>query len=343
MVVLGLMSGTSLDGVDLALMDFYGDAYEYTLLKTVTIPYPKDWRNRLDNARNLNGLELTELNTEYGKYLGDLINQFLKGEHTPELISSHGHTIFHQPQKGFTLQIGALNEIAVATGIKTVGDFRTLDVSKGGQGAPLVPIGDQVLYGAYDYCVNLGGISNYSYSENNEYRAKDISPCNIVANQLMHELGAEYDEDGATGARGNVDLKLLEELNNWTYYLEGKSLGIEDLEKDFLPIIKSSRVSIEDKLRTYYEHLGMMIGAALNKNGSKALITGGGAKNSFLISCIKKYSKSEIVIPDEETIDFKEAIIFGLLGLLRVNNKTNILKSVTGATSDSCSGVIVEA
>lgn len=270
-----------------------------------------------------------------------MVNKFLTGKTKPDLIASHGHTVFHQPKKGFTLQIGSLIDITVVTGIQTVGDFRAMDVSKGGEGAPLVPAGDEFLFSRYDYCVNLGGICNYSFSDHGVRKAKDLSPCNIISNSFMNELGFEFDDEGKEGAKGQVNQQLLEELASWDYYKNGRSLGIEDLEENIFPIFAEYEIPIQDILRTYYEHIAQIIGGALNREGSTALFTGGGVKNTFLIDRIRAYSQAEVIIPEDDLVDFKEAIIFALLGFLRVNNQTNILSSVTGANSDSCSGVVV--
>jgi len=341
MLVLGLMSGTSLDGLDLALVRFLDGGHKYELISSFTHYYSKRWTSLLKGASKLSEEELTELNINFGDFLGELSVLFLKGKEKPDLISSHGHTVFHQPEKGITLQIGDVKRISMKTGIKTVGDFRRLDVLKGGQGAPLVPIGDDLLFSEYDYCVNLGGISNYSTNNKGKRIAKDISPCNIVSNLFSSKLGAEYDYNGDFGRKGNVKGELLSELDNWSYYKNGKSLGLEDIERDFISIFDNYVASVEDKLRTYYEHLGRVIGSYLvGGKSNKALFSGGGVKNSFLMDCIEKYSNCNIVVPSPEIIDFKEAIIFGLLGYLRINNKTNILSSVTGASSDSCSGYI---
>ena len=341
MLVLGLMSGTSLDGLDLALVRFLDGGQKYELVSSFTHYYSKRWNSLLRGACKLSEKELTELNISFGDFLGELSVSFLKGKEKPDLISSHGHTVFHQPDKGITLQIGDIKRISMITGIKTVGDFRRLDVLKGGQGAPLVPVGDDLLFSEYNYCVNLGGISNYSTNKKGKRIAKDISPCNIVSNLFASRLGTEYDNNGDFGRKGNVNVDLLFELDNWSYYKNGKSLGLEDIERDFITIFGNYEDSTEDKLRTYYEHLGRVIGGYLvGGNSNKALFSGGGVKNSFLMDCIEKYSNCNIVIPSTEIIDFKEAIIFGLLGYLRINNKTNIMCSVTGASSDSCSGYI---
>ena len=341
MVVLGLMSGTSLDGLDLALVRFSNGGRKYEILSALTINYSQYWLSRLKECRTLSKNELLDLSIEYGEFIGQQVVLFLKGKESPDLISSHGHTVFHQPEKGITFQIGDLNKIASVSGITTVGDFRSMDVSKGGQGAPLVPIGDDMLFSEYDYCVNLGGISNYSTISEGERIAKDISPCNIISNILSEKLGFEYDINGDLGRVGKIQKSLLNKLNEWPYYVAGKSLGVENIENDFLPMLNNYSCSIEDKLRTYYEHIGMVVGGFLKGKSKKVLFTGGGVKNSFLMDCIGKYSESEIIIPPIEMIDFKEAVIFGLLGYLRLKNKINILSSVTGALSDSSSGDIV--
>ena len=338
--ILGIMSGTSLDGLDLAVVriDFENGKYSFNIKKSQTIKYSEEWLEHLRYARFLSGEELTKLNVDYGKLIGEAAKCFY--DKSIDAIASHGHTVFHQPELGITLQIGSLNEISLITGVKTIGDFRTMDVAKGGQGAPLVPIGDMFLFGEYDYCINLGGISNVSLEANGLKKAMDLSPCNIVSNYFSNKIGFEYDNNGDIGRKGKVNSDLLIKLNEWKYYNESvSSLGIERIEKDFLPIIEETDISIEDKLRTYYEHLGIVIGKELEKG--KALFTGGGVKNSMLLDCIRVNTKSEIVVPDEETVDFKEAVIFAFLGFLRLNNQVNILASVTGASSDSCSGIIV--
>ncbi len=335
------MSGTSLDGLDLALVEVSLDneRYHFKIRKSFTVKYSKYWEERLKNARFITGSELSKLHVDYGRYLGAQASCFTDKE-VVDLISSHGHTVFHQPNIGVTLQIGSLNEIASATGVKTVGDYRTLDVSKGGQGAPLVPIGDELLFEEYNYCINLGGISNVSFLEDGERKAMDLSPCNIVSNFFSEQVGKSYDKDGSIGRKGSVNNTLLNLLNDWSYYNRNdSSLGVECIEEAFLPIFSKVDISLEDKLRTYYEHLGIIIGNEL-KSGT-TFFTGGGVKNSMLMSCIQNNTKTKLMIPSEQMIDFKEAVIFAFLGYLRVNNKINILASATGASSDSCSGVIV--
>jgi len=340
--ILGIMSGTSLDGIDLALVciTFKAGKYSFEIRKSQTIKYSKEWEERLKNARFISGEKLIKLDVDFGKLIGEAAKGFC--DEPIDLIASHGHTVFHQPEVGITLQIGSLNEIAVITGVKTVGDFRTMDVAKGGQGAPLVPIGDMFLFGENDYCINLGGISNISFDLNGERKAMDLSPCNIVSNYFSNQVGLEFDENGDIGRSGKIDVGLLKMLSEWKFYRESiSSLGVERIEKDFLPIFDKIQISIEDKLRTYYEHLGIVIGKELKKG--KALITGGGVKNSMLLDCIKENSNSEVIVPSLQIVDFKEATIFAFLGFLRINNQVNVLASITGAVSNSSSGFIVSS
>lgn len=369
--VIGIMSGTSLDGVDLAYCVFgeernkvYKDfkdlkekeererpsfssgncCWEYEVRKAVTVPYPETLSQKLAQAMSLSGYELALLHNELGRFIGMQVKAFMADfAEEVELIASHGHTVFHRPDLGMTLQIGSGADIAAVCSKPTVCDFRTLDVALGGQGAPLVPIGDELLFGQYDICLNLGGISNLSYRENGQRKAYDISPCNIVLNQLARQLGQEYDADGAIAQSGHIDTLLLEKLNQLDYYQQSgtKSLGREWIDSEFFPILNSSHLSVPDQMRTVGEHIAEQIANACNSvGGNTLLITGGGAHNGFLIDLIRQKIHGQVIIPDDKTIDFKEAIIFAFLGMLRANDLPNCLASVTGSRQDSCGGAI---
>jgi len=341
---IGLMSGTSLDGVDIACCRFEYNAgkWEYDIIDATTVEYSDEWKNRLVNSMKSDAESLTLLNIEYGHYLGKLANDFIKKYgYTPDIISSHGHTVFHQPEKKLTLQIGDGAAIAAVTGITTVCDFRSTDVALGGQGAPLVPIGDKLLFSDYDYCINIGGIANISYEDKGKRIAYDICPANMALNYLSEKRRQKFDADGRMAATGNSDENLLSELNSLKYYNLNppKSLGKEWVFDSFISIIEKHSVSVEDLLNTVTEHIAEQISTILQKPG-KALITGGGANNTFLINRIKEKSKTEIVIPDRTLIDFKEALIFAFMGVLRLRNETNIFSSVTGARKDHCGGAV---
>lgn len=344
--VIGLMSGSSLDGLDIACVNFSHDnkRWFFQIVEAGNVPYSEEWKNRLSEAFNKNESELKDLDIEYGKYIGSVTKRFIdKYELEPKLIASHGHTIFHIPENSYTLQIGDGQEIANATGITTINDFRTEDVSKGGQGAPLVPIGDKFLFADSPICLNIGGIANVSYDIDNKRIAYDICMANQLLNYLANKLGYDYDNNGQFARQGNINQDLLNLLNNNSYYDKAapKSLGREFFENYQHQIIDNSSLHVRDLLATATEHIAYQIVKATNSlEKTKMLITGGGAKNNFLIERISKMSKHEIIIPDTMIIDYKEALIFAFLGTLKMEGKINVLSSVTGASSDSSSGKI---
>ena len=345
--VIGVMSGTSLDGVDLSHIHFTnGDGkWRFEILESETIPYAEYWLNQLKNAVTFSDAELQELNKNYTDLLGEIIAGFIEKHNLKNLdaVCSHGHTILHQPQNGFTLQIGNLSKIAKIMNQTVVCDFRVQDVQLGGQGAPLVPIGDRILFSDYDYCLNLGGFSNISFEENNTRIAFDISPVNTVLNFYANTLGLDYDDKGQLARSGKINSELLAKLNALDYYKKPfpKSLGFEFVKETVLPLIEKYPIAIEDKMHTFTEHIAIQIAKALLKNEGKLLITGGGAYNDFLIEKTQQYlPKIEIIIPDSKILEFKEALIFALLGVLKLRGEINVLSSVTGAKHDHSSGFI---
>lgn len=344
--VIGLMSGSSLDGLDIAYVNFSHDnkKWFFQIVEAGNVPYTDEWKNKLSEAFNKNEAELKELDIEYGKYLGSITKKFIKKyELEPKLIASHGHTIFHMPEKGYTLQIGNGQEIANETGIMTINDFRTEDVKKGGQGAPLVPIGDKYLFADYPICLNIGGIANLSYDSEDKRIAYDICMANQLLNYLASKLGYDYDNNGNFARQGTVNQDLLNILNDNPYYDKEapKSLGREFFEEYQHKVIDESSLSAKDLLATATEHIAyQIVRATEHLESSKMLITGGGAKNNYLIERIRKMSKHEIIIPETMIIDYKEALIFAFLGALKMEGRINVLSSVTGATSDSSSGNI---
>ena len=345
---IGLMSGSSLDGLDVALVRFIeeNEKYRFQILEAETLPYPEEWKTKLSEAFHKQPEDLDELDKEYGRYLGEQVKAFAEKHHaTPDFVASHGHTIFHRPEEHYTLQIGNGEELAKACGFTVINDFRTEDVSKGGQGAPLVPIGDKLLFGDYEFCLNIGGIANISYDENDLRIAYDLCIANQALNYLAQMKGLDYDRDGELARNGNVDHALLKKLNNSPFFLQlpPKSMGREYFEmyqKELLDCeTRDGRLSIPDMLATFTEHIALQIALAVSwLPKGKILVTGGGARNKFLMERLQARTKHEVVIPDTITIDYKEALVFAFLGLLRMEGKTNVLASVTGAESDSCSG-----
>lgn len=345
--IIGVMSGTSLDGIDLAHIHFSidNDKWEYAILEAETVPYSADWLEILKKAVDFSEDDLMGLNVRYTDYLGTVINHFIEKNQLTNLdaVCSHGHTILHQPQNRFTLQIGNLSKIAQITNQNVVCDFRIQDVKLGGQGAPLVPIGDRLLFSEFDFCLNLGGFSNISFEENEKRIAFDISPVNTVLNYYANKLGFDYDDKGEISRSGAMNIELFQELNQLDYYKKNhpKSLGFEFVKEIMLPLIEKYSIPTKDKMHTFSEHVALQIGLALPKNQGKLLITGGGAYNVFLIERMQFHMPNiDIIIPDNKTSEYKEALIFGLLGVLKLRNEINVLSSVTGALNDHSGGII---
>ncbi|MDR2563715.1 MAG: anhydro-N-acetylmuramic acid kinase [Prevotellaceae bacterium] len=344
MNVTGLMSGTSLDGLDLCFADFgeneNGD-FHYKIQAAETFPYPQDLKKRLSSAQELNAFDFILLHNEYGRYLGERVVEFLtKHKCKSDFVASHGHTVFHQPSKSLTFQIGSGAEIAAVTGLPVICDFRSLDVALGGQGAPLVPVGDELLFPDCDYCLNIGGFANISFRRNGKRVAYDICPANIVLNMYAEQRGKTFDAGGEMAASGALCRDLLDELNSLEYYSEQgpKSLGREWAEQHFIPVVERSGISVEDKLRTLCEHIAIQIASA--SGAGKMLVTGGGAFNSFLIQRISAHCRCCVTVPDDLTVNFKEALIFAFLGQLYLRNRAGCLSSVTGATVDNIGGAM---
>jgi len=338
--VLGVMSGTSLDGIDLAVCTFTkNQKWEYKIEKSNTVKYPISWNLKLATTHTLSQAIIEQTDIQYGQYIGQKINTFLNGEKV-DFIASHGHTIFHQPEKNYTLQIGCGKTISQATRITTINNFRSLDVFLNGQGAPLVPIGDLLLFSEYKYCVNLGGFTNISIKNDEKIIAFDICPANIVLNDICKELGIEYDSNGDISREGKIIPTLLKQLNQLDFYIKKapKSLGREWVEENVFPMLKKN--TSQDLLCTFCEHIAIQIGKFLTDES--ALFTGGGVFNSFLMERIRFHSNSEILVPNKELIEFKESLIFAFLGVLRLRNEVNCLQSVTGADIDNCGGIIHE-
>ena len=342
--IIGLMSGTSLDGIDLVYVKFLKNDYQnFDILHSETVSYSKEWKSTLQNAINFSSDDLALLNTEYGAFLGGVINDFMDENQIQnvDFIASHGHTVLHQPDKGITLQVGDGQVLANITKQKIICDFRTQDVKLGGQGAPLVPIGDELLFSKYDYCLNLGGFSNVSFKKEGKRIAFDICPVNIVLNHYANKLGLEYDNSGEIASKGKLNPQLFEKLNGLPFYVQNppKSLGLEWVKETIFPLIDALETDVSSILSTFVEHVAVQISKIITKNNS-VLITGGGAFNSFLMNRIQHHSESKILLPKKELIDFKEALIFAFLGLLRFDNQVNCLGSVTGAKEDHSSGMI---
>lgn len=345
--VIGVMSGTSLDGVDLAHIHFEvkNQKWNFEIIECETISYSQNWLEQLKIAVAFSNESLQKLNSEYTLLLSKNITDFINKHKIDAIdaVCSHGHTILHQPQNGFTLQIGNLPEIAKLINQTVVCDFRVQDLQLGGQGAPLVPIGDRILFSDYDYCLNLGGFSNISFEERDKRVAFDISPVNTVLNFYANQLGLDYDDKGQLARTGMVDENLLNQLNQLDFYQKRhpKSLGFEFVKEVVLPMMENFKISVADKLRTFTEHIALQINLALSHKSGTLFVTGGGAYNTFLIERIQFHlPEIKIIIPEKKILEFKEALIFALLGVLKLRNENNVFSSVTGAEKDHSSGNI---
>jgi anhydro-N-acetylmuramic acid kinase len=340
---IGLMSGTSLDGLDICFVKFEKQhSWHFEIIKAETIPYSKTLEDQLKKSIYLTTEQLLELHSEYGFYLGKTVKNFIEKHQLQhiDLVSSHGHTVFHQPQKKFTLQIGDGRAIKIETGLPVIYDFRSQDVLMGGNGAPLVPIGDELLFSQYDACLNLGGFSNISLKVNDKRIAFDIAPVNIVLNKLAQQFNKDFDENGDLAKTGTINDDLLFQLNSLEFYRKAhpKSLGIEWCNENIFPLFED--IETVDFLATFTEHAAQQISSVFNENQLKnVLCTGGGTFNQFLIEKIRNKTNTEIIIPTKEIIEYKEALIFAFMGVLKLNNEINVLSSATGGSHDHSSGI----
>ena len=342
------MSGTSADGLDVCCATFTrkDGKWSYKIDAAKAYGYEPELKDTLMNrVQNMSAKEFITFHSQYGHFLGQRVNEFIKEFGVkPDLIASHGSTVFHEPSKGIMFQIGDGAAIVAETGIPTVSDFRRLDIMLGGQGAPLVPVGDRALFGAYDYCLNIGGFSNISYDEGPKRIAFDISPVNYVINHYTRKIGLEMDRDGVIASKGTINQGLLQQLNNLDYYSAKppKSLAREWVEKNVFPLIDSYALPLETTLRTYYEHCAAQLAYVTNPH-SRILVTGGGAWNKFLLKRMESLSKCTLTVPEPEVVDYKEALIFAFLGVLYMTDTPSCLKSVTGAKKDNIGGMLFKA
>ncbi len=351
--VIGLMSGSSLDGLDIVhvQLDEVRGQWSYEILHADCIPYTEQWTNDLRNAANKNVGDFLKLHSSYGRYLGEQINEFIaKHElaHQVHFIASHGHTVFHEPQHFTTCQIGDGATIAAVTGLPVINDLRAMDVALGGQGAPIVPIGDKLLFGNYDYLLNIGGIANITVQAHTI--AFDICPANQMLNALAAREGKTMDEGGNMASVGTLLEGILEELNNAYYYkyLPPKSLSNDAAMDLVFSKLSESEENNYDLLHTATIHIVQQIAAALkhyphHKEQATLLATGGGAFNTFLITELQKALASHsitVVVLDATVIKYKEALIMALIGTLRWREEANVLSSVTGAARDSVGGAL---
>ena len=342
--IIGLMSGTSVDGLDICYVSFdNNDPSKYEIIDCETIDYDDNLKTKLKNVIEMDNDQIKQIDKEFGEFIGLNVLKFIKKNtlYKADLISSHGHTVFHEPKFNKTLQIGNGEIINKVTKIKTVNNFREQDIQLGGQGAPLVPIGDKLLFDDYKYCLNLGGFTNISVKDSRKIYAYDICPLNTVLNHYANKLGYECDLGGKLSKKGVINIDLFNELNDLEYYKKSypKSLGLEFVIENIFPITEKYKIKEVDILATYIEHASFQIKRNID-DGSKVLLTGGGTFNNNLINTLNHDSKINFIVPDKTIINYKESLIFALLGYLKINGKVNCLRSVTGASNDHSSGDI---
>jgi anhydro-N-acetylmuramic acid kinase len=358
---IGLMSGSSLDGLDIAWCEFtvHEGQWYFRVLKTDMIVYPDEWVQEIKRLPVATGKTLWESHASLGNYFGEQVHYFIKNnglDGKVDFIGSHGHTVFHFPEKKFTTQIGDGSAIAARTNLPVVCDFRSADIADGGQGTPIVPIGDLMLFSGHRFCLNVGGIANISCKVPREEKqgivAFDICAANQVLNSLANRLGKEYDPDGIIARGGKLNDALSESLNSLEFYhlAYPKSLDNSFSREVVLPLIEEFDIPVEDKLHTYIWHIARQIANHIQlisrkenilfNSNEKILATGGGAFNGFLIECVGGLTGLEVEVPDNELVKFKEAVVIAFMAVLRMRNEVNVLKSVTGAAKDSVGGAV---
>ena len=357
----GVMSGSSLDGLDIAYCDFMIDTKlpglvsQWNMLDTVSISYTKDYSNRLHKLKSKSALDLAMFHSEFGAYLGDTLKDLIhKHEWEPSFVSSHGHTIFHYPGQHMTFQLGAGQQIADHCQRPCITDLRQSDINFGGQGAPLATLADRFLFPGCTYYLNLGGIMNLSMLKDNKSIGYDLAPANQVLNHLARRAGFEMDKDGLLGAKGKVISNLLDKLKNHPFLRQPhpKSLDNAEVEQHWIQLFKDKADSTVDILRTYYEFIAYCIGSEIvqlrNQIGKdhlfeKILITGGGAHNVFLMKLIENQLEDlgiQLKPCERAVIDFKEALLIAYCGLFRWLEVPLPISQSTGARKDSIAGSI---
>lgn len=349
------MSGSSLDGLDIVCttLEEVRGQWRFDIVAAACIPYSADWLAELKQAPEMDAAGIFQLHTRYGRYLGHCVTDFIvqhQLQHKVHFIASHGHTVFHNPVAHTTVQIGDGASVAAITGLPVISDLRALDIALGGQGAPIVPIGDQLLFGNYDYWLNIGGIVNISVQTQDQLLAWDICPGNQLLNALAGKAGHSMDRDGLLAAQGQVLPEVAVALAAQDYYRlpPPKSLSNEAAMQLAAPALDTAGKTIPDLLHTSVQHIAGQVAAAISafphrKDSASIFITGGGALNQFLIAQLQQALDPLAVIltvPGKEVVQFKEALVMALIGTLRWREETNVLSSVTGASRDSVGGAL---
>lgn len=356
--IIGLMSGSSLDGLDMAYCKYNYEnvdgqihLVEWSIKQAETAIIPLELKYQLSNANKFDLKKLQILDVLFGQFIGNELKAFMHKHQLTSIdfIASHGHTIFHRPEEGFSLQIGNGETIAAITKLPVINHFRNKDIAQGGQGAPVAPIADRFLFNGYDFYLNLGGIANISYHKNDTWYAYDISGANQILNALAHQLHSSFDDKGKEARSGQKIDALFHQLNKHSYIEKTppKSLDNQFVFQEFTQCVLEHEGNTFDKLNTVCHHIAYQISKAianaeLEKPERSMFCTGGGVFNVFLMELIEDYCNQNmqvaIDIPKAEIINYKEAALMALMGLLHQENIPNVMASVTGAKQDTING-----
>ncbi len=351
MYLLGIMTGSSKDGMDLSLCGFSGlDNLHWEVIQHWSIPY----NNQVLELVELNPSDsLTSVLTKqvgFTKWIANAVNK-LETKVKIDAIALHGHTVTHLPDQGFTFQMGSGASLYALTGIPVIADFRQQDIALGGEGTPMAPLADLVLFRDYDLFLNLGGIANVSCRKNDEITGYDIAPCNQVFDFFAKQLGSSYDKDGSWAAEGVLDQDLYNMLGGDPYFSQSapKSLDNSYIKESFIPKMVNTKITPKDALHTFAHFLAKRIAHELSDAKTiktKVLATGGGIRNTFFKNLLDNQLaklQMELVLPSDDIVEFKESILMALLAYYRLNNHENLLAKVTGASRDSIGGALYGA
>ncbi|XP_064473646.1 anhydro-N-acetylmuramic acid kinase-like [Ornithodoros turicata] len=360
--VIGVMSGSSLDGLDIIYTRFSltsSDCWEYNIQHCTCYNYSPTWIDKLKHATSTSALEYQLLNTEYGRYIGEYVLRFIRENRLDgkvHLIACHGHTVFHLPSQLTTSTLGDGATVAAVTGLPVVSDLRSMDVALGGQGSPIALTAERKLFGnEYQFFLNIGGMACLTYAGKNysDSFAVDVCPANQLLNLLANREGRAFDRSGEMAKSGKVSTRLLKDLDDFDYYKKSfpKSLGVDFGPEILYPLIQAHDLSTADALQTFTEHICNQVAEVIRlvertvKDGlpqsSKMLVTGGGARNLFLVDRLTERLKEfriTVVVPNDELVKFKEALVTSVIGVQRLRGEENFIGEVSGASRSSIGG-----
>lgn len=350
--VIATMSGSSLDGLDIAYAHIQLDPEPaFRIVAADTFAYTDAELQVLRTVSRTGTHADDQTDQWFGAVSAAYISAFLRqlGYPPVDLVASHGHTTLHKPSLGISQQIGDPQVMANALRLPVIARFRQADVDAGGQGAPLVPLCDQLFFSEYDACLNIGGIANISFETPQGRVGFDICGANQILNFFAEQAGWPYDAEGEMAAAGEMDPALFDQLNAVPFLAAPypKSLDNHFVHRAFIEPLQRAPLMLNDKLATAAHHIAYQIARVIEQQpGRRALadyrllVTGGGAFNRHLIRLIRDHARIQVQLPDTIIIQYKEALAMALMGVLRFQNRSNFLPSVTGASAAVSGGVI---